>query len=172
MTGFTRSCPAGPGLAQPWTDVFPVPIVMMNIPTRFMGRSHARKQFELPENPHVCKIIWMLQKGVVATGCVGTGESEKGETFGTFRIITSYRKDVDKLVRTQVPRSEMWEKKTTMIRQYIRANGHQSLEFLRDYFEAPLKYLIGEFTEYRTAVAATGHTCSLLLPPWKTIQNS
>eukprot|EP00972_Heterocapsa_arctica_P069859 10319621-Heterocapsa_arctica.AAC.1 len=81
MTGFTRSCPPGPGLGQPWTDLFPVPIVMLDIPTRSMGRSHARKQFELPDNPHVRKIIWMLQKGLASTGCLGTDESEKGDIW-------------------------------------------------------------------------------------------
>eukprot|EP00972_Heterocapsa_arctica_P073052 10791291-Heterocapsa_arctica.AAC.1 len=82
----------------------------MDIPTRFMGRSHAIKQFELPENPHVRNIIWMLQKGLVSTGCVGSGESEKGEKFGSLRVITSYRKDVDELIRSHVPRDEKWEK--------------------------------------------------------------
>eukprot|EP00972_Heterocapsa_arctica_P070832 10465231-Heterocapsa_arctica.AAC.1 len=37
MTGFTRSCPPGPGLGTPWTDLFSVPILMMDIPTRWKG---------------------------------------------------------------------------------------------------------------------------------------
>eukprot|EP00972_Heterocapsa_arctica_P105060 15479422-Heterocapsa_arctica.AAC.1 len=122
MTGFMRSCPPGPGLTKAWSDEFPVPMMMMDIPTHFRGRSHARKQNELPENPHVRKIIWMLQKGLASTGRVGSGESEKGEKFGSLRDIASYRKDVDELVRSHVPRDEKWEKIKTKIRQYIRTN--------------------------------------------------
>eukprot|EP00972_Heterocapsa_arctica_P063441 9360572-Heterocapsa_arctica.AAC.1 len=85
MTGFMRSCPPGPGLAKAWSDVFPVPILMVDIPTHFRGRSRARKQNKLPEKPHVREIIWMLQKGLASTGCVGSGESEKGEKFGSPR---------------------------------------------------------------------------------------
>eukprot|EP00972_Heterocapsa_arctica_P001081 151962-Heterocapsa_arctica.AAC.1 len=57
MTGVTRSCPPGPGLVTPWTNLFPVPILMMDIPTRYKGVSNALKQvpFTLPDNPYVRK---------------------------------------------------------------------------------------------------------------------
>eukprot|EP00972_Heterocapsa_arctica_P032152 4737293-Heterocapsa_arctica.AAC.1 len=82
----------------------------MDIPTRSMGASHARKQFEFLDNPYVRKIIWKLQKGLASTGCLGTGDSEKGDMFGSLNIVISYRKDVDELVRAHVPRGESWEK--------------------------------------------------------------
>eukprot|EP00972_Heterocapsa_arctica_P086617 12768815-Heterocapsa_arctica.AAC.1 len=105
----------------------------------------------------------MLQKGLASTGCVGSGESEKYKKLGSLRVITSYRKDVDELIRSHVPRDERWEKVKTKIRQLIRANGHHSLEFLNEHLKVPMEKLIREFTEYNTAVAATDHTCSIAI---------
>eukprot|EP00972_Heterocapsa_arctica_P095282 14052004-Heterocapsa_arctica.AAC.1 len=82
-----RSCPPGPGLAKAWSDSFPVPILMMDIPTHFRGRSHARKQNELPENPHVRNIM----------------DAPKRTGVNWMRGI---RKDVDELVRRHVPRDK------------------------------------------------------------------
>eukprot|EP00972_Heterocapsa_arctica_P104728 15433869-Heterocapsa_arctica.AAC.1 len=96
-------------------------------------------------------------------GCLGTGDSEKGEKFGSLRIITSYRKDVDELVRAHVPRGEIWDREKTRIQQYIKTNGHQSLDSLNEQFGTSVENLIGEFSEYSTAVAATGHTSSLVI---------
>eukprot|EP00972_Heterocapsa_arctica_P073620 10871127-Heterocapsa_arctica.AAC.1 len=90
----------------------------MDIPTRSMGASHARKQFDLPDNPYVRKVIWMLQQGLASMGRVGTGDSENGEKFGSLRIITSYRKDVDELVRARVP----WGEKNGRRRKQIFNN--------------------------------------------------
>eukprot|EP00972_Heterocapsa_arctica_P109826 16169826-Heterocapsa_arctica.AAC.1 len=102
----------------------------MDIPTRLKGKSHARKTNELPDNPHVRKMSWELQTGLISTGCVGSGDSEKGEKLGSLRVITSYRRDVDELIRSHVPRGETWENKRTKIRQYLRVNGHHSLQSL------------------------------------------
>eukprot|EP00972_Heterocapsa_arctica_P112578 16432592-Heterocapsa_arctica.AAC.1 len=43
MTGVMRSCPPGPGLVSPWTELLPVPILMMNIPKNYRGVSNAQK---------------------------------------------------------------------------------------------------------------------------------
>eukprot|EP00972_Heterocapsa_arctica_P023550 3470248-Heterocapsa_arctica.AAC.1 len=100
MTGVSRSCPPGPGLGIPWTDLFPVPILMMDIPSYYRGTSNAKKKdpYSLPDNPYVRTIIWQLQKGLATTGCVGSGDSENEEKLGSLIIIMSYRKDVDQLV--------------------------------------------------------------------------
>eukprot|EP00972_Heterocapsa_arctica_P109324 16097869-Heterocapsa_arctica.AAC.1 len=90
----------------------------MDIPTRLNGTSHARKANELPDNLHVRQILWELQPGLMSTGCVGSGEPGKGEKLGSLRVITSYRKDVDKLIRSHVPRCETWEKERANIRQH------------------------------------------------------
>eukprot|EP00972_Heterocapsa_arctica_P001347 197039-Heterocapsa_arctica.AAC.1 len=97
MTGVIRSCLPGPVFVSPWTELFPVPILMMNIPTYHRGVSNAQKKFpySLHDNPYTRKVIWQLQKGLATMGCLETGDSEKGEKFGSLRIITSYRKDVD-----------------------------------------------------------------------------
>eukprot|EP00972_Heterocapsa_arctica_P092465 13638800-Heterocapsa_arctica.AAC.1 len=73
------------------------------------------------------------------------------------------RKDVDELVRNHVPRGENWEREKAKILQFIKANGHQSLDFLNNHFGTPIEDLIGSFAEYNTAVAATGHTCSIAI---------
>eukprot|EP00972_Heterocapsa_arctica_P043554 6430074-Heterocapsa_arctica.AAC.1 len=72
-------------------------------------------------------------------------------------------KDVDELIRSHVPRGETWEKERTKIRQHVRVNGHHSLQSLSKLFKVPLDRLLGEFTEYSTAVAATGHTCAVAI---------
>eukprot|EP00972_Heterocapsa_arctica_P077508 11433403-Heterocapsa_arctica.AAC.1 len=163
MTGFLRSCPPGPGLAPAWSDIFLVPIVMIDIPTRVGGISHSRKEHDLPDNPRARSIIWELQKGLYTTGCIGSGDPGKGLTFGSLRVIASYRKDVDELICCHVPRDENWQSERTMIRQYIKVNGHQSLRSLSTLFNVRPNRLLGGFSEYSTAVSATGHTCAVAI---------
>eukprot|EP00972_Heterocapsa_arctica_P021175 3118082-Heterocapsa_arctica.AAC.1 len=138
---------------------------MMYIPSYYRGVSNAPKKFPftLPDNPYVRKVIWKLQKGLATMGCLGTGDSEKGEKFGSLRIITSYRKDVDELIREHVPRGEKLDRTKTKLHEFITTNGHQSLDSLHKQFGASMENLIGKFSEYSTSVAATGHTSSLVI---------
>eukprot|EP00972_Heterocapsa_arctica_P026455 3896401-Heterocapsa_arctica.AAC.1 len=122
----------------------------MDIPSYYRGASNAKKKdpYSLPDNSDVRKLIWRLQKGLASMGCVGSGDSEKEEKFGSLRIITSYRKDVDQLVREYVPGGELWDKKNANIHEYIKPNGQQSLNFLQNQFKVTMENLIGEFSEY------------------------
>eukprot|EP00972_Heterocapsa_arctica_P097594 14399455-Heterocapsa_arctica.AAC.1 len=99
MTGVMRSCPPGPGLGLPWTELFPVPILMMDIPSYYRGISNAKKKvtFRYRTTLMYARSFGNSKQDLLPWDAWGPG-TQKKEKFGSLRIITSYRKYVDQLV--------------------------------------------------------------------------
>eukprot|EP00972_Heterocapsa_arctica_P107188 15791466-Heterocapsa_arctica.AAC.1 len=84
MTECSSRCPPGPGLNEPWWEIFPVPIFMLDVSSNRNKWSNTEYtgSLALPENPYIRNVVRHIQMSLAEeTSCKGIADSTDGQEF-------------------------------------------------------------------------------------------